>query len=43
MKVDIGCLCDAATVDGSGKLNMLGVFDGIFGHKSGKGTQISKR
>lgn len=27
MEVDLALLCDAATVDGSGKLNILGVFD----------------
>lgn len=27
MDVDLALLCDAATVDGSGKLNILGVFD----------------
>ena len=27
MDVDLALLCDAATVDGAGKLNILGVFD----------------
>jgi hypothetical protein len=29
MKIDLSLLCDAATVDPSGKLNVLGVFDRI--------------
>lgn len=29
MDVDLALLCDAATIDGSGKLNILGVFDRI--------------
>jgi hypothetical protein len=29
MKIDLALLCDAATVDASGKLNILGVFDRI--------------
>jgi hypothetical protein len=29
MKIDLALLCDAATVDPSGKLNVLGVFDRI--------------
>ena len=27
MEVDLGLLADAATIDGSGKLNILGIFD----------------
>lgn len=33
MNVEIGAICDAATADNSGKLNMLGVFDTIFAQK----------
>lgn len=29
MDIDLGLLADAATIDGSGKLNVLGVFDRI--------------
>jgi hypothetical protein len=29
MTIDLALICDAATVDGSGKLNVLGVFDRI--------------
>lgn len=29
MDVDLALLCDAATIDGAGKLNILGIFDRI--------------
>ena len=32
MQIDLALLADAATVDGSGKLNILGVFDRIDAH-----------
>ncbi len=34
MKIEIFTLCDAATSDTSGKLNILGSFDHIFGNKT---------
>ena len=34
MKVEIFTLCDAATVDAAGKLNILGSFDHIYGNQT---------